>query len=136
MGIITNGKTGSDMRNMISAFGIAELRRIVEKMSNASPIAYMGISGVDVTREANQELGVPYGAYVENIDMDSPAMRAGIQRGDIITMIDDTTIVSFGNYSNTLMAMIPGQTVTVTVKRQVQEEYKEMSFNIELGEVE
>ncbi len=63
-------------------------------------------------------------------------MRAGIQRGDIITMIDDTTIVSFGNYSNTLMAMIPGQTVTVTVKRQVQEEYKEMSFNIELGEVE
>ncbi len=136
VGIITNGKTGSDMRNMISAFGIAELRRIVEKMSNASPIAYMGISGVDVTREANQELGVPYGAYVENIDMDSPAMRAGIQRGDIITMIDDTTIVSFGNYSNTLMAMIPGQTVTVTVKRQVQEEYKEMSFNIELGEVE
>lgn len=136
VGIITNGKTGSDMRNMISAYGIAELRRIVEKMSNATPIAYMGISGVDVPREANQELGVPYGAYVENIDMDSPAMRAGIQRGDIITMMDDTVIASFGSYSNTLMAMVPGQTVTVTVKRQVQEEYKEMSFNIELGEVE
>lgn len=135
VGIITNGKTGSDMRNMITAYGIAELRRIVEKMSNASPIAYMGVSGVDVPREANQQLGVPYGAYVENIDMDSPAMRAGIQKGDIITMMDDTTIVSFGSYSNTLMSMVPGQTVAVTVKRQVQEEYKEMSFSIELGEV-
>lgn len=136
VGIITNGKSGSDLGNVITAYSIMELRRVVEKMSNASPIAYMGVRGVDVSREANQELGVPYGAYVENIDMDSPAMRAGIKRGDIITRIDETAIVSFGNYSNALMSMVPGQTVTVTVMRQAQEEYKEMSFKIELGEVE
>lgn len=136
VGIITNGKTGSDMRNMITAYGITDLSRIVEKMSNASPMAYMGIRGVDVPREAHQELGVPYGAYVENIDMDSPAMRAGIQRGDIITLIDDTSVVNFNGYSNALMTMAPGQTVTVKVMRQAQEEYREMSFSIELGEVE
>lgn len=136
VGIITNGKTGSDLSGVITAYSISELRRLVEKMSNASPIAYMGIRGVDVSREANLELGVPYGAYVENIDMDSPAMRAGIQRGDIITKIDETVIVSFGSYSNAVMSMVPGQTVMVTVMRQAQEEYREMSFKIELGEVE
>lgn len=52
VGIITNGKTGSDMRNVITAYGITELRRIVEKMSNASSVAYMGIRGVDVPRES------------------------------------------------------------------------------------
>lgn len=136
IGIITNGKTGSDMRNVITAYGITELRRMIEKMSNAEPVAYMGIRGVDVPKEANQELGVPYGAYVENIDMDSPAMQAGIQRGDIITALGETTIVNFNNYSNALMEMAPGQIVNVKVMRQAQEEYREMSFSIELGEIE
>lgn len=136
VGIITSGKTGSDMRNMVSAYGITELGRLVEKLSNASSVAYMGIRGVDVPPEANQGQGVPLGAYVENIDMDSPAMRAGIQRGDVITAMGEMPITSFGGYSNALMALGPGDVVKVTVMRQVQEEYREMSFNIELGEVE
>ncbi len=136
IGIITNNKTGSGLRNLISAYGITELQKIVEKMSNATTIAYMGIQGGDVPKEANLELGVPFGAYVEEIEMDSPAMREGIQRGDVITGMDDKVITSFSTYSNALMEMEPGQTVTVTVMRQSQEEYKEMEFSIELGGVE
>ena len=34
-----------------------------------------------VTEEANSELGVPYGAYITEVEMDSPAMLAGIQQG-------------------------------------------------------
>lgn len=135
IGVITGSKADSSMKNVITAYGITELQRIVEKMSNASEIPYMGIKGVDVTREANQGYGVPYGAYVEEIDMDSPAMRAGIQRGDVIVSIDDSTFTTFRGYSNALIQMEPGQTVNVTVKRQAQDEYKEMSFTIELGEV-
>lgn len=136
VGIITNGKSGSDLRNMIAAYGITELRRIVEKMSNASPVAYMGIRGVDVPVEANQKLGVPYGAYVEAVDLDSPAMRAGIQRGDIIAAVGETAIVNFNSYSNALMQMEPGQMINVKVMRQAQDEYREMNFSIELGEAE
>lgn len=136
IGIIANGRAGSDKRNIIAAYGITELRRMVEKLSNASPIAYMGIRGVDVSKEAYLELGVPYGAYVENVEMDSPAMRAGIQRGDVIIALDDAAISNFNNYSNALLEMEPGRTVNVKIMRQAQEEYKEMSFSIELGEVE
>ncbi len=135
IGIITNNKTSSDMRNLISGYGITELQKIVEKTSNASAIAYLGIRGVDVPKEANEELGIPFGAYVEELDMDSPAMRAGIQRGDVIVYVDDKSVSGFNAYSNILMQMEPGQTVTVTVMRQAQEEYKEMEFSIELGGV-
>lgn len=135
LGIITNNKAGSEMKHLISAYGITELQRTVEKMSNAAMIAYMGIRGGDVPEEANQELGMPFGAYVEEIEMDSPAMQEGIQRGDVITALDDKAITNFSAYSNVLMQMEPGQVVTVTVMRQAQEEYKEMEFNIELGGV-
>ena len=135
LGIITNNKTGSDMRNLITAYGISELQKTVEKMSNAAPIAYMGIRGGDVPKEANLEFGVPYGAYVEEVDMDSPAMQEGIQRGDVIIEVDDKAVSNFIMYSNILMQMEPGQVVTVTVMRQAQDEYKEMEFSIELGGV-
>ena len=82
-----------------------------------------------------QKLGIPFGAYVEEFDMDSPAMRAGIQRGDVITAIGEKSVSGFMEYSNALMDLEPGQTVEVTVMRQAQEEYKEMKFNIELGGV-
>ena len=112
------------------------MQKIVEKMSNASPIAYMGIKGVDVPKEASEELGIPVGAYVEEVEMESPAMRAGIQRGDVIVSVDDKAVSGFNSYSNSLLLMEPGQTVNVTIMRQAQEEYKEMEFSIELGGVE
>lgn len=135
IGIITNYRTGSDMKNMITAYGITDLQRTVEKMSNAAQIPYLGIRGADVPREVNAQLGIPFGAYVEEFDMDSPAMRAGIQRGDVITAIGEKSVASFMEYSNALMDLEPGQTVEVTVMRQALEEYREMKFDIELGGV-
>lgn len=133
IGIITNNKTKSDMKNLVNAYGITELQKTMEKMSNASAVAYMGILGVDVPKEANQILNVPYGAYVEEFELDSPAMHAGIQRGDVIVGMNDKAISDFNEYSNALMELEPGQIVEVTIMRQAQEEYKEMKFNIELG---
>lgn len=135
LGILTNQKTDPDLRGLLSAYGITELQKTVEKMSNASDIAYMGIRGGDVPKEAHQELGVPFGAYVEEVAMDSPAMREGIQRGDVITGIDDKPIINFSAYSNILMQMEPEQTVKVVVMRLAQDAYKEMEFSIELGGV-
>lgn len=135
VGIITNYKTGTDMKNLITAYGITDLRKTVEKMSNAALMAYLGIKGADVPAEANLELGVPFGAYVEEFDMDSPAMHAGIQPGDVIVAIGGKAVSGFQEYSNALMDLEPGQTVEVAIMRQSQDGYKEMKFNIELGGV-
>ncbi len=135
VGIITNNATGSDMKNMVTAYGISELKKRIEKMSNGQKIAYMGISGVDVTKEANEELGVPYGAYITEIDMDSPAMLAGIQQGDVLVQLADKKISNYTEYTNMLMQLQAGETVEVMVMRQAQDAYKEMKFSIVLGEV-
>lgn len=134
VGIITTGKNGTDMRNLITGIGISELRKVVTRMSNGKPAAYMGISGIDVTMQANMESGVPLGAYVTDVVRDSPAMLAGIQRGDIIVQMNDVLIGSFGDYSTALLRLEPEDAVKVTVKRQVQEDYRDVEIDIVLTE--
>ena len=134
IGIITNGKSATDMKNMVCAYGITELKRHIEKMSNGEKFAYLGLKGVDVTEEANSELGVPYGAYIKEVEMDSPAMLAGIQQGDVITGFGERMIISFDEYTNSLLSMKPGDSVELTIMRQSQQEYKEMKFIKELKE--
>ncbi len=134
IGIITTGKNESDMKNIVSALGITELRKVIEKMSNGMAIAYLGISGVDVTPEAHNEGNVPYGAFVKEVEMNSPAMLAGIQKGDIITGIDESEVLNFSNYMSALLRLNAGDTVKVFVERQVQDAYKEVELKITLGE--
>ena len=122
------------MKNMITAYGITELKKRIEKMSNGEKPAYLGISGVDVTLSVHEELGVPFGAYITEIEMDSPAMQVGMQQGDILVQMNDKIVLSYGNYTTTLMQFKPGETIKVAVMRQVQDEYKEMEFELTLGE--
>jgi len=134
VGIITNSRGSLDMKNMITAYGITELKNRIEQMANGRQKPYMGICGVNVTREANLQLNVPYGAYVTEIDMDSPAMMAGIQQGDVIVAINGKEITSYNMYINTISSMSGGDNLKVLVMRQVQEEYKEMEFDVVLEE--
>lgn len=134
IGVITDDRSSTDMKNMVLAYGISDLRKLIEKLSNNMPIAYMGIKGIDVSQEANVELNVPYGAYVTEVAMNSPAMKAGIQRGDVIVYMDDSDIRNFEEYMKVLMKAEAGETVEVIIMRQSQEEYKEMTLSITLGE--
>lgn len=134
VGIITNSRGSQDMKNMITAYGITELKNRIEQMANGREKPYTGIFGVNVTREASLQLNVPYGAYITEIDMDSPAMLAGIQQGDIIVAINGNEVTSYNMYVNTVSGMNVGDNLKVQVLRQVQEEYKEMEFDVILEE--
>lgn len=132
VGIITGNKAASDMKNVIYAYKTGDLKRILESLLNGKELAYLGISGVNVTSEASGDLGVPLGGFVTKVDMDSPAMLAGIQQGDVITNIDGRGISTFNEYTGIIMQLEPGMTVEMTVKRKSQEEYKEMNFTMEV----
>ena len=133
LGIIHQEQNAQEAKNLISFVGITELRRTLERMSNGREAAYLGIEGMDVTQEANSLQGVPLGAYVTEIVMDSPAMKAGIQSGDIITAIDGMAIPSFSQYVDVLADYEPEETVTVTISRQGAEAYSEIEIPIILG---
>ncbi len=132
IGVITRQSTGTDMKNVVSAYGISELKKRIEKMSNGERIAYAGISAVDVTEEVHNEQNVPRGAFIRDVEMNSPAMLAGIRQGDVLTAFDDKDIFSYNDYITALMQKEPGQTVKLTVMRAAQGEYKEMEISIVL----
>lgn len=133
LGIIHQDENSEETKNLISFVGITELRRTLERMSNEKEAAYLGIEGMDVTQEANLTQGVPLGAYVTGIVMDSPAMKAGIQRGDIITAIDGIAIPSYTQYVEVLSDYEPEETINVKINRQGAEEYSEIEIPIILG---
>ena len=133
LGIIYQDSNAKETKNLISFVGITELRKTLERMSNGREVAYLGIEGMDVTQEANSAQGVPLGAYVTEIVMGSPAMKAGIQSGDIITAIDGMAILSFAQYVDVLSGYEPEETVTVKINRQGAEAYSEIEIPIILG---
>jgi len=133
IGMIDMTYNASDMKNTISAMGISELKKVVERLSNDKEIAYFGVYGKDVTKEANEEMGVPFGAYITEVDMDAPAMNAGIQSGDVIIRIGDTEISGYQSLVDALLLLKPDQTVTVGLMRQGPDGYTEMEVDVELS---
>ena len=135
IGIITHNHSAAGMENLITAYGITDLKKRMEKMSNDQPFSYAGIYGTSVSLSAHEELYVPYGAYVKDIALDSPAMRAGIQKGDVITQMDEYAITNFSDYVSFLNIKNPETEVQVTVLRLAQNGYKEMQVEMTLGEL-
>lgn len=133
IGMVDMSYNGADMKNIISAVGITELKKVVESLSNDRNIAYFGVYGLDVTKEANEELGVPVGAYITEIDMDSPAMIAGIQSGDVIVRLQNQEIASYSDLVKTLLEFRPEDTIFVELMREGPEGYTEMEVSAVLG---
>ena len=103
IGIIDNTYNTSDIKNIVSALGISELRPLIRNLSNDLPIPYFGVRGVSVTTSVNMNYGVPFGAYVTEAVLDSPAMLAGIQSGDVITEFDGEIINTIGDLTKAIL---------------------------------
>ena len=67
--------------------------------------------------------------------MDSPAMLAGVQSGDVIIGVNEQSVAKMSDYSNYLLKLNPEDTVTMQIMRQSQGEYKEITFEITVGEI-
>ena len=137
LGIIDQSYNAEETKNLISAIGISDLKKTIERMSNGKAGARLGVTGTDVTDSAHEEYKVPYGAYVTGIVMNSPAMNYGIQSGDVIIRIDNEEISNYEKLTECLMTKTPDTTVTVSIMRQSgQSEYREIELEIVLDEGE
>lgn len=130
LGIISQRNNSSDAKNLVSALGISDLKSNIEKLSNGQAMATLGIYGTDVPEEIQESQGVPAGAYVTGIVMDSPAMVAGIQSGDVIVKMGTEEITTFQEYNKEMMSLVPDSQITITIMRQVQDEYQEMAVDV------
>ncbi len=133
VGIITPRVNDTTDNTVVMVYGITELKDLIEKLSNSQKIGYLGIYGTNVTGEANQQLGVPMGAYVTKTEMDSPAMLAGIQVGDVIVGIDEQSVNSFSEYVTILNKHKPDEEIMLKVSRKSQSEYVEINIPLTIS---
>ena len=93
---------------------------------------YIGITWQPITPRvaAIYRLPVQYGVYITDVAANSPASKAGLKVGDIITGIDDITLDETHAYINTLFQYAAGDTVTVSLVRNNQQ----IQVQVTLGE--
>ncbi len=119
--IIRNSSTGTVTEGLGFAIPINTARVVSEQIIQNGHVSrpYLGISWQPITPRvaAVYRLPVQYGVYITNIAANSPASQAGLQVGDIITAIDNTTLDETHAYINTLFHYSAGDTVTLTINR-------------------
>jgi serine protease Do len=96
--------------------------------------ARMGVTVQGVTSDLAQSLGLKdvRGALVNGVDPNSPAAKAGIERGDVILALNGEPISDNNSLRNRIASSQPGSTASVTILRNGREETKQVT----LGELE
>ncbi len=133
LGVLSNDYNPADIKNLLTAIGISDLKKKIEKMSNADDIPVFGVKGTEVTQQAHLQNDIPYGAYITSVKLNSPAMKSGIQAGDVIIKMDEKEIDSMLTFSYYLNQMKVGEQTNITIMRQSQGIYKESILKITLG---
>jgi putative serine protease PepD len=105
------------------AIPIDEAMPVIQQMlAGETPThARLGITVSDVQQQAG-ELPAE-GAQVQEVSNGSTADQAGLERGDVITRLDDTLITDSDSLVATIRAYRPGDKVTVTYHRGNEEEH-------------
>lgn len=90
--------------------------KIIAREGTAQP--YFGVSiSSTYTSEVLELYGYPTGAVVSSVADGSPADKAGIVRGDIITEFNGTKIKEYTEFGEFLLDCKPNDTVKITVYR-------------------
>ena len=119
----------------IHAVSISQILPLIEHLANKETIRYTGIYGTEITQAQCRKLGIDQGLYVERTQEESPAMKAGIQCGDIISKIDGTPTESMQSYYTYLQTKKQGENLTITVLRKNSDgEYAEKDYKVTVGE--
>ena len=98
--------------------------------------AYIGITGEAVSEEMSSLYGIPQGVYVTEVSEGSPAADAGLQRGDIITKFEGSSVTNMDQLKDQLQYYASGETVTLTISQAHDGEYQEQKVDVTLGALE
>ena len=127
-------ETGNGLGFAIPISSVKGMLKSIKETGKAER-AYIGVNYVTITPDVAEEyeLDVKSGAYVyaksgNSVIANSPAAKAGIKNGDIITAVNGVKIGKSGTLSSLVGEYAPGDTVQLTLLR----DGKEMSVNVTL----
>ena len=133
--------SGASVDNIGFAIPIDKAEQSLQELMNlptrekvdSSEASYIGISGESVPTEVTQAYGIPAGVLVDSVEKNGPADQAGIQKGDIITKLGNTTITSISQLKEELQYYKAGETVEITLQRNTDNKgYQEQTVKVTL----
>lgn len=96
-------------------------RKIIEDIMEFGNVQHgiLGVEGGELNSKASKELGVndTEGFYINKVNKNSGAEKAGLKKGDIIKKLDAQKITSFAELSGYISAKRPNDKVQVTYVR-------------------
>jgi S1-C subfamily serine protease len=112
-----NVATTEGAQNIGFTIPINSVKALVDEFSQEGKIsrAYLGVRYRLVTRDVALLNDVPQGAYIQEVFDASPAEKAGVAPGDIITKIDGKTVNADNTISDVIQSKKPGNTVTIEI---------------------
>ena len=135
IGFIQEQYVSENMQNHLCAYAISDIKGLLEHLSNNQDITYLGMKGISVTSEARQT-GVPEGVYVTEVGMESPAMRGGIQVGDVIQGINGQKVTTMKELSDVLQRLSNKQNISLEGQRLTKDGYQKVNYQTALGVLE
>ena len=141
---INAAKYSSDsVEGMGFAIPVTSVADIIEGLMNRETLTkvdeakkgYLNIYGRDVTDDLATEFNAPKGVLIREVIKGGAAEKAGLEKLDIITAVNDQTVESMEELQNALEYYEEGKTVTLTVQYLDGKEYKEKKVEVKLGGV-
>jgi putative serine protease PepD len=100
-----------DAQNIGFAISVGTIKPILDELKAGkvvhAQVAYIGVNLSET----------PNGIVITNVQDGTPAQKAGIVKGDIITAVNGTTVATDNQLANVLQQLSPGTKVTITVNR-------------------
>lgn len=141
IGINSAKYADSAVEGMGYAIPISKAKPILEELMNretrekvdSRKKGYLGVSLASLTTEAIEMYNMPTGAFVRNVENDSPAQEAGICKGDIIVKFDGQKVSDGDDLLDKLQYYKSGEKIEAVIARATNGEYEENTIELTLG---
>ncbi len=141
IGINSSKFASEEIEGMGFAIPISTAEPILTELMNQERVseeqkAYLGIRGQDVTKEYMEAYGIPEGVCVTEVTDGSPAEKAGLKQGYIITGVNGKKVSTMAQLQERLSQCRAGDRGTLTVKVGSGSEYEEKTLEVTFGKAE
>jgi len=103
------------------AIPVAKARKIVSDLIKHGEVIqpWIGVTVQNLDKKLARYLSFPgkSGVLVKAVEKSSPAKKAGIRNGDIITSINNITVLSFENYHTAMRGFAAGDLLNISIWR-------------------
>jgi serine protease Do len=121
---------------------ISNAKPMIDELMNRETVSsseqgFLGVNGntaQNVTADYAERFNMPVGIYINDVIENSPAAKAGLVAGDIITGVDDVKVETIDDLIDALSYKKAGQEIILKFQTKKNGAYIEKSLSITLAD--